>query len=248
MIQRFEMPAADGAGLSARSRARLQGVHPDLIRVVMRAAEIGPPFIVTEGLRSKERQRELVKKGSSRTLNSRHLTGHAVDVADEEATYAPQKMKAIADAMKQASKDCGVKCEHGIDWGWDSPHHQLNAKAYPGSGVTVAEKAVQAVKVVAGARVAAGAAAGATAVASSPETVSDVVSVIPPVPEAVTTAITNGTGWQAIGDEAWKSAQWFLALPLWVQAPLVLSVALVALWPQVSGFFTRSSPDSVSSG
>lgn len=67
--------------LSSRSLARLDGVHPDLIRVVKRAIQITPvDFGITEGLRTKERQKELVAKGASRTLKSRHLTGHAVDV------------------------------------------------------------------------------------------------------------------------------------------------------------------------
>jgi peptidoglycan L-alanyl-D-glutamate endopeptidase CwlK len=62
---------------------RLGGVHPDLVRVVLRAAEFAPTssFIVTEGLRNIERQKQLVEAGKSRTMNSRHLTGHAVDLA-----------------------------------------------------------------------------------------------------------------------------------------------------------------------
>lgn len=66
--------------LSARCLARLKGVHPDLVRVVERARE-STPFIVTEGLRTSARQRELFNAGATRTLNSRHLTGHAVDLA-----------------------------------------------------------------------------------------------------------------------------------------------------------------------
>lgn len=229
------IPAADGPSkLSERSRARLQGVHPDLIRVVMRAAEIGPPFIVTEGVRSKERQRELVKKGASRTLNSRHLTGHAVDVADVEATYAAQKMKAIADAFKQAAKDCGVKCAHGIDWGWDSPHHELDRKAYPAkSPVSVGEKAAQVAKVAAGARVVGGAVAGtgATVAATNPETVSEAVSVIPKVPDVITDNMTNAASWKGIGSSLWTSLTSIPAEPLpWLIGGVLL--ALVWLWPR----------------
>lgn len=68
--------------LSQRSRARLAGVHPDLVAVVeaaIRRTEVD--FMVTEGLRDPGRQAALVRAGASRTLNSRHLTGHAVDVA-----------------------------------------------------------------------------------------------------------------------------------------------------------------------
>ena len=73
--------------LSDRSTANLQGVHTDLVRVVARASqiieEIEPlaGFVVTEGLRSQMRQEQLVKSGASRTMQSRHLTGHAVDLA-----------------------------------------------------------------------------------------------------------------------------------------------------------------------
>ena len=68
--------------LSSRSRARLIGVHPALIAVVEAAITRTPvDFMITEGLRTAERQAVLVKAGASRTTRSRHLTGHAVDVA-----------------------------------------------------------------------------------------------------------------------------------------------------------------------
>ena len=68
--------------LGARSISNLRGVHPDLVAVVKRAITITEiDFTVTEGLRTKERQAQLVKAGASKTMNSRHITGHAVDVA-----------------------------------------------------------------------------------------------------------------------------------------------------------------------
>src|SRR5918995_7391971 len=67
--------------LSKLSSDRLQGVHPDLVRVVERAIQITTQdFRVQEGLRTRERQAALVARGASRTMNSRHLTGHAVDL------------------------------------------------------------------------------------------------------------------------------------------------------------------------
>lgn len=67
---------------SARSRKALVGVHPDLVRLAERALGLSPvDFVVTEGLRTEARQRELVAAGASRTLDSRHITGHAIDVA-----------------------------------------------------------------------------------------------------------------------------------------------------------------------
>ena len=71
-----------GFVLGARSLKNLEGVNPNLIKVVKRAIEISPvDFAVIEGVRTKARQAELVKKGASKTMNSRHITGHAVDIA-----------------------------------------------------------------------------------------------------------------------------------------------------------------------
>ena len=67
--------------LSKKSRDRLAGVHPDLVKVVERALEITETdFAVLEGVRPKTRQEQLVKSGASQTMRSRHLTGHAVDL------------------------------------------------------------------------------------------------------------------------------------------------------------------------
>ena len=67
--------------LGTVSKNNLKGVHPDLVKVVEKAITLTEiDFRVTEGLRSKTRQIELVNKGASKTLNSRHITGHAVDV------------------------------------------------------------------------------------------------------------------------------------------------------------------------
>lgn len=125
--------------LGARSLARLKGVHPDLIRVVKRAITLtDTDFTVLEGLRTLERQKALVKAGASKTLNSRHLTGHAVDlgaliggkVAWDWPLYAR-----IAKAMKAAAKAERVP----LEWGGeafgpkfrDGPHFQLPFASYP---------------------------------------------------------------------------------------------------------------------
>ena len=121
--------------LSQRSLTALVGVHPDLVRVVKRAINLTTvDFIVGEGLRSLETQRKYVASGVSKTMKSRHLTGHAVDlwaylvtIRWEPALYVP-----IADAMKAAAKIEGVPIQWGFDlWGWDSPHFQLPWKQYP---------------------------------------------------------------------------------------------------------------------
>lgn len=122
--------------LTDRDRTRLKGVHPDLVKVVERAAEItAVDFIITEGLRTAARQRELVKAGASQTLNSRHLTGHAVDVAARVAGQIrwdwPLYYK-LAAAFKQAAAELQVALEWGGDWKSfkDGPHFQLSRKRY----------------------------------------------------------------------------------------------------------------------
>ena len=120
--------------LGAKSRSKLQGVHPHLVMVVERAIEISEQdFTVLEGLRSKERQQELYNTGKSKTLNSRHLTGHAVDLAPWPISWDWDKFYPIADAMKQAAEELGIDIEWGGDWKSfpDGPHFQLPRKDYP---------------------------------------------------------------------------------------------------------------------
>ena len=123
--------------LSSRSQSNLRGIHPDLRKVVERAIEITPvDFTVIEGLRPNERQRELVQKGASRTMNSRHLTGHAVDLAawvDGAISWEWPHYHKIAAAMKQAAAELSIRIEWGGDWKSfkDGPHFQLPFKDYP---------------------------------------------------------------------------------------------------------------------
>ena len=123
--------------LGTRSRSRLDGVHPDLVMVVERAIQItGVDFTVLEGLRSVERQETLVASGASKTMNSRHLTGHAVDlgawVGGEVRWDWPLYYK-IADAMEAAAEELQVPLEWGGNWRTfkDGPHFQLPWAKYP---------------------------------------------------------------------------------------------------------------------
>lgn len=121
--------------LGIRSRQNLSGVHPDLVSVVELAIKITKQdFVVIEGVRSLSRQKQLVKEGKSKTLNSRHLTGHAVDICPYPVDWSDlEKFQAINDAMDQASKELGISTEWGGDWknAWDKPHYQLSFKDYP---------------------------------------------------------------------------------------------------------------------
>jgi len=123
--------------LSQRSLDRLKGVHPDLVKVVEKAIEITDvDFAVTEGLRTEEKQRQLVLKGASTTMRSRHLTGHAVDLAailDGEIRWDWGLYDKLAQAMKRAAYDLKVPIEWGGDWKTfkDGPHFQLPWREYP---------------------------------------------------------------------------------------------------------------------
>ena len=123
--------------LGAKSKAKLTGVHPDLVKVVNRAIQITDiDFTVLEGLRTVERQRQLVKAGASKTMNSRHITGHAVDLApllNGAVSWDWPLYHKLAKHVKQASKDVGVTIEWGGDWRMfkDGPHWQLPFGKYP---------------------------------------------------------------------------------------------------------------------
>ena len=122
--------------LSPRSYKRLEGVHPDLVRVVERAIAITDvDFVVLEGLRTKERQVQLLKAGASRTMNSRHITGHAVDLGawvGKEVRWDWPLYAKIATAMKQAATELIVPIVWGGDWRTfkDGPHFELDRRKY----------------------------------------------------------------------------------------------------------------------
>jgi peptidoglycan L-alanyl-D-glutamate endopeptidase CwlK len=107
--------------ISARCELRLAGVHPDLVRVVRNAAQGGAVFRVVEGMRTVERQHQLVASGASQTMNSRHMTGHAVDLAPLDAegqvSWAWTLFFPLADAFRAASIAEGVPVVWGGAWG-----------------------------------------------------------------------------------------------------------------------------------
>lgn len=139
--------------LGARSLLRLEGVHPDLVRVVKKAAATSDlDFTVLEGLRTPERQRELMKQGATKTLNSRHLTGHAVDLGalvKGEVRWDWSLYLKLAEVMRSASLAEKVPIRWGGTWKLlsalsgpitaknlsrsfpDGPHFELPRASYP---------------------------------------------------------------------------------------------------------------------
>lgn len=123
--------------LGQRSLSRLDGVHPDLVRVVKKAAALSSlDFTVLEGLRTKERQKQLMDLGATKTMNSRHLTGHAVDLAPMvggTVRWDWPLYHQLAVIVKEAAKAENVPIQWGGDWRTfkDGPHWELTWKAYP---------------------------------------------------------------------------------------------------------------------
>lgn len=128
---------------SKRSKENLKGVHQDLVKVARLALTLtAQDFTVIEGVRTKARQQQLYKQGATKTLNSRHLTGHAIDVVpypldwDNKSAFGE-----ISKAMFAAAKQLNIKIRWGGDWNqngrsndekfYDGPHFELLKAVYP---------------------------------------------------------------------------------------------------------------------
>ena len=129
--------------LGIRSKIRLRGINPDLVAVVYCAAQISfVPFMVVCGLRTLERQKVLFAAGASHTMTSRHLTGHAVDLAaliDGELCWSTPAARNIIEVMRAAATRLDVDMQCGADFNnggttgskWvDLPHFQLSRQRY----------------------------------------------------------------------------------------------------------------------
>lgn len=106
---------------SQRSKNNLIGVNPLLVKIAHRALEISTAdFAVIEGVRTLEKQKENVKKGVSKTLNSRHLTGDAIDILPSAIKpgmeWQPHFFEPVLMAFKQAADEDGVILRFGKNW------------------------------------------------------------------------------------------------------------------------------------
>lgn len=118
--------------LGQRSKRKLDTVHVTLQKLVKRALELSEyDFGVTEGIRTKQRQKYLVSIGKSLTMNSYHLRGHAVDVIayDEygKSTWKMQYYEQVALAFYKAADEMNVRITWGGTWKSlkDGPHFQI---------------------------------------------------------------------------------------------------------------------------
>ena len=134
---------------SQRSLNNLRGIHPDLRRVIDRALQDSPlDFVVIEGLRSVDRQKQLVASGASRTMNSRHITGHAVDlmpIGPNGPAFDWPLYDELGPAVKQAAEKEGVALDWGGDWKSfrDGPHFELHRSVYTDSTWTSKARPVE---------------------------------------------------------------------------------------------------------
>lgn len=124
--------------LGNRSKERLEGVDERLQAVVRSAiGQSSQDFSVLEGLRSIERQRELVARGASKTMKSKHIDGLAVDLGAydavtgirwEENLYFP-----IAEAMRSAARDIGVPLCWGAAWAVEGNPYPFDCRYFEGT-------------------------------------------------------------------------------------------------------------------
>ena len=117
--------------LSELSKQRLEGVDERLKAVVYGVAErCTYPFNVSEGLRSIEQQREYYNQGKSKTMNSKHLIGKAVDIYPltmDRRKIDWSKCDDLARLMKEVARELDVTIVWGGDWKSivDKPHFEI---------------------------------------------------------------------------------------------------------------------------
>lgn len=123
--------------LGKSSLAKLETIKPELKQVCLKAFE-NMPFDITvlEGIRSVERQKELVAQKASKTMKSKHLTGDAVDLAPYPINWKDiKRFNQMAEVVLSAAKELKVNVVWGGNWSTnphdpkgtfvDCPHFQL---------------------------------------------------------------------------------------------------------------------------
>ena len=106
--------------LGKQSLKELKGVHADLVKVVTRAIQLTvQDFSVHDGIRTLEEQKQLLKRGASKTLDSRHITGHAVDLVpyiNGKLRWECEPIYLIAEAVRTAAKEYDIPLRWGGAW------------------------------------------------------------------------------------------------------------------------------------
>lgn len=115
--------------LTPADERKLVGLNKNLVALVRRVALVSPvPFSVVEGLRTKQRQRELFAQRKTKTLNSKHIIGRAVDTApliDGKVSWEWRHFTPLVECAKACASDMSLPMTFGYDWGWDAPHWEM---------------------------------------------------------------------------------------------------------------------------
>ena len=118
---------------SKRSLQNIEGIDYRLIILLGLMLDYSPyDFVVIEGVRTEERQKQLVADGKSKTMKSKHLTGSAFDIAmlDEngEVTWDKKYYGAFAEQFIRLANRLGFNVECGCYWQnfVDACHFQIN--------------------------------------------------------------------------------------------------------------------------
>lgn len=124
--------------LGKASLAKLDTIKPELRAVCLKAFETMPfDITVIEGVRTLERQKQLLAQGATKTLNSKHLVREAVDMAPYPVDWKNlDRFRTMRDHMFEAAKELGTKIRWGGDWNrngdskdekfYDGPHFELD--------------------------------------------------------------------------------------------------------------------------
>ena len=103
-----------------KSLAQLRGLDSGLVNVLNQAIKHFD-FTVIEGLRTLETQKEYVAKGASKTLESKHIDGKAVDIAPYPIDYDDEeRFVYLGGFILGVASQLGVKLRWGLDWDMDT--------------------------------------------------------------------------------------------------------------------------------
>tara|TARA_R100000654_G_scaffold5_1_gene17 strand:+ start:1089 stop:1469 length:381 start_codon:yes stop_codon:yes gene_type:complete len=102
-----------------RSKKRLKGVNPKLVNILNELIKIMDVTII-EGLRNKERQKELLAQGKSKTKYSKHLEGKAVDLAPYPINWKDrERFHYMGGMLRGIAKQLNINIRWGGDWDSD---------------------------------------------------------------------------------------------------------------------------------
>ena len=123
--------------LSRRSLDRLEGIDEGLQEVVKMAITLSKTdFGVVQGLRTKQQQEELVAKGASQTMKSKHLEGKAFDImayVNGRASWELNLYDDLADAIKEAAVTLGIPICWGAAWATPQAPYPMDIRKWEGT-------------------------------------------------------------------------------------------------------------------